>query len=165
MSPIVDKIVEQARADWRRVQTLSYSRNPRAYLKSVDTIPDLGKKRHTDKYCCNDAPVCLIRTYAKFYVKHVSTITRSTNILVYLLGGNPFLARMLLLWLQCAEDADIPMSSYVFESKEIILQHHKYDSNAQVKVNSRDCMDYLTELADPNEMLLDAMVADQKDLW
>jgi hypothetical protein len=55
-------------------------------------IPDLGEKRYADKSFFGDAPVCFLREYGKMFIKHVSTIVRSANILVYLVGGDPSLA-------------------------------------------------------------------------
>ena len=72
---------------------------------------------------------------------------------------------MLLLLLQCAEDGNVPMSSHVFESKEISLQHQGLDIDSEIKVNSRDCMEYITELANPDELLLDPLIVDQNDWW
>ena len=92
-------------------------------------------------------------------------MVRSTEILVYLVGGNPTLARMLLQWLKCADDDDMPLTSYVFDSASVTLKHQGSDANEHVTVNTRECMEYLIELADAKEMLSDALVSVHKDLW
>ena len=84
--------------------------------------------------------------------------------LVYLVGGNLILARMLLQWLICAEDGDVPMAAYVFKEENIVLQNQGSDTET-VSVNTRKCMIYLTQLADPKEILKDDLIVDQKDLW
>ena len=98
------------------------------------------------------------------YVRHTSTIVRSAEIWVYLIGGSPKLAQMLLQWIMCAGDGDVPMAEYVFESEDIVLQHQGCDDE-QVSVNTREIMKYLTELADPEDPLKDPLIANKKDLW
>ena len=71
---------------------------------------------------------------------------------------------MLLQWLKCAEDDEMPIASYVFESKNITLQHQGSDDRA-LTINTRECMEYLTELEDPKDMLKDILLSVQWDLW
>ena len=76
-------------------------------------------------------------------------IMRSTEILVYLIADSPYRACMLLLWLKCAESGDVPMSSYVFENNEVTLKYQGLCIKlieSESKVNSRECMNQLTEL-------------------
>ena len=67
-------------------------------------------------------------------------------------------------WLKCAKDNEMPIASYVFESKNITLQHQGSDDRV-ITINTRECMKYLTELADPKDMLKDALLSVQWDLW
>ena len=64
----------------------------------------------------------------------------------------------------CADDGDVPMAEYVFESEDIVLQHQGCDDE-QVSVNTREIMKYLTELADPEDLLKDPLIANKKELW
>ena len=57
------------------------------------------------------------------------------------------------------------MASYVFENTILSLKHHGENVGELTEVNSRDCMKYLTELADPAHMLTDSLLTDQKELW
>ena len=98
------------------------------------------------------------------FVKHTSTAVRSSEILIYLLGGNPTLAQMLLQWLMYAEEDDATLESHVFESKMIVLKHQG-SKKGTVEVDTRPCMEYLTALADPKEMLKDYLLCAEKDLW
>ena len=71
---------------------------------------------------------------------------------------------MLLQWIMCADDGDTPMAEYVFDDEDIILQHQGHD-NTPVLVNTRECMKYLTELADPKDLLKDPLIVKEKELW
>ena len=137
----------------------------KAYIEAVEKVPDLGEKQYADRTFFAAVPACLFREYSSMYVKHASTIVGLTEILVYLVGGNPTLARMLLQWLKCADDDDMPLTSYVFDSASVTLKHQGSDANEHVTVNTRECMEYLIELADAKEMLSDALVSVRKDLW
>ena len=97
-------------------------------------------------------------------MKQTSTDVRSAEILVYLVGGNPKLAKMLLQWIMCADDGDAPVAEYVFDDEDVILQHQGHDDEP-VLVNTRECMKYLTALADPNDLLKDPLIVDEKALW
>ena len=59
---------------------------------------------------------------------------------------------------------EIPISSYVFECKDIIL-NHQGTGDKSVEINTRSCIDYLTEKADPKEILKDSLLTIEKDLW
>ena len=62
----------------------------------VETIPDLGQKEHADHSFFNDAPEILFRGYSRMFMKHVSDKVRVSDIVLYLVGSNSVLARMLL---------------------------------------------------------------------
>ena len=160
--------VERCYVMWNELEDLTknWALKPEfeAYVAATEKIPDLGEKKYADKSFFDDAPVCFFEEYRRMFVKHVSTIVRSNEILVYLVGGNPILARMLLQWLICAEDGDVPMAAYVFKEENIVLQNQGSDTET-VSVNTRKCMIYLTQLADPKEILKDDLIVDQKDLW
>ena len=51
------------------------------------------------------------------------------------------------------------------KAKRLFSHHHGHDGGTQVKIDSRDCTIYMTELGDPNTVLLDALDADRKNLW
>ena len=137
----------------------------KACVGAIKRIPDLNEKQHADSRFFADAPACFFREYNNMFHKHVSTAVRSSDILIYLVGGNPILARMLLQWLKCAEDDEIPLTSYVFESITISLRHQESDTNEVISVDSRKCMEYLTELVDVKAMLRDTLLGVHKDLW
>ena len=92
----------------------------KAYFEAVEKIPDLGNKQFADKTFFDAAPVCFLRKYNTMFVL---TIVRSTDIVVYLVGGNPILTRMHLQWLKWAKDDDVWEASYVFDIRTITLQH------------------------------------------
>ena len=81
------------------------------------------------------------------FINHVSTIVRSTDIVVYLVGGNPILARMQLQWLKCAEEDDVPAASYMFDSRTITLQHYGCDRNESLTIDTHKRMKYLMSLS------------------
>ena len=56
-------------------------------------------------------------------VKHMSTIVSLADIPVYLVGRDPPCACILLQCLRYAEGTEMPLASYVFESKDISFQH------------------------------------------
>ena len=53
----------------------------------------------------------------------------------------------------------------MFESITISLRHQESDTNEVISVDSRQCMEYLTELADAKVMLCDTLLSVHKDLW
>ena len=63
-----------------------------AFLKALDDIPDLGEKRYADRSFFAAAPACFFREYCRMFVKHVSTAAISSEILIYMLSGDPHLA-------------------------------------------------------------------------
>ena len=134
------------------------------YLDAVERIPDLGQKEYADRSFFNDAPEVFFREYNRMFVKHISDKVRKSGIVVYMLGGNSVLARMLLRMLSCAKDGDVPMDLYGFDEDEINLWHHGQDG-APVAINTRKFMQYITEIADVNEMLADPLIVCQWDLW
>lgn len=125
---------------------MNWDRKPefKAYVDAIENIPDLFEKKYADRSFFGDAPAYLFGEYCKIFVKHVTIAVRPTEILVYLVGGNPTLAQLLLQWLKCAEDDDVPIASHVFDDKDAILQHQGFDVKS-VSVNTRECMIYLTE--------------------
>ena len=62
-------------------------------------------------------------------MKHVSSKVQKLDIVVYLVGGNYVLARMLLQMLACAKASNASINSYVFEEDEIHLWHHRQDGS------------------------------------
>ena len=64
-------------------------------------------------------------------------IVRLEDILIYLVGGDPCLARMLLRWLKCAERDDMLMLLYVFENIDLLLENHGSDG-ALIEINARN---------------------------
>ena len=97
------------------------------------------------------------------FVTHVSNKVRASDIVLYLVGGNSVLARMLLRMLACANDGDVAMNWHIFEEEEINLWHHGQDGSP-VKTHTQKCMEYLTTDVDANEMLRDSLVVCQWDL-
>ena len=95
----------------------------RPYVNAIEKVPDLGNKQYADKSFFVEAPQNFFREIQKSFAKHTSTACRSSEILIYMVGGNPTLARMLLQWLKFAEMDEAPMESHVFESKTITLKH------------------------------------------
>ena len=136
----------------------------KVYVKAIKKIPDLGEKRHANSRLFADAPACFFREYNHMFHKHVFTIVQSSDILIYLVGGNPILARMLIQGHKCAKDDEIPLTLYVFESITISLWYQESNTNEVISVDSCKCMEYLTELADAKAILCDTLLSDQKCL-
>ena len=132
------------------------------YLDAVKRIPDLGQKEYADRSFFNDAPELFFREYSHMFTKHISNKVRKSDIVLYLLGGNSVLARMLLQMLSSAKDNnDVRM---VFDENEINLWHHGQDGDP-VAIDTRRFKQYITEIADVNEMLADPLIVCQWDLW
>ena len=70
------------------------------YVEAIKQTPDLGKKQHANSTFFVDAPAHFFHKYNNMFHKHVSTVVRLSDVLIYLVGGNPILARMLLQWLK-----------------------------------------------------------------
>ena len=88
-----------------------------SFLKAVSSIPDLGDKTLVDKNYFIDAPGCFFKHSNEMFMKHVAKNVLTNDIVVYLIGGNPTLAQMLLNWLAVAEDNQ-DMDGYVFPSEQ-----------------------------------------------
>ena len=159
--------VERCYVMWRDMNCLfedeGWKRRPefKAYLNAIEKVPDLGNKKYADRTFFHSVPSNFFREMKSTFSKHTSKAVRSSGILIYLIGGNPTLSRMLLQWLRFAEEDTEPLTSYVFESKTIKLRNQG-SKKGPVMVDTRRCMEYLTELADPEVMLADpkAMLAD-----
>ena len=66
-----------------------------AYVKAINRIRDfLGGKKYADRSFFLDAPDYYSSSsyLCDMFIKHVSTIVQSEEILVYLVAGNPHLA-------------------------------------------------------------------------
>ena len=97
------------------------------------------------------------------YADHVEKVWRSNEMLIYLIGGNPRLAQLMAQWLWHHSEND--GAHFEWPSEDIQLKGHDALGRT-MRVNSRNCMDYLTKSADPMEMLNDPLVKMmQPDLW
>jgi len=99
------------------------------------------------------------------FVKHVATNVLKNDVVVYLIGGNPSLVQMLLNWMAVTEDNQ-DMDSYVFPSEQLRLgtEHGSRDDTSLV-INTRMCLEYLTSIVEPLEILKDPLIVESKDLW
>ena len=89
---------------------------------------------------------------------------RHWKILSYIVAGDPTLAQMYLNWLVVADEGN-SVEDYCFPSETIKLENHM-SSNEAIEINTRECMDYLTEEADPKKILDDPIIKNNKNmLW
>ena len=86
----------------------------------------------------------------------------SSKIVVYLINGNPTLAKMFLNWLAHVDEGG-DHNNYNFPSETVQLKHQDVDKGL-VRVDSRECMEYLTSKCGPKEILLDPLVSENKEL-
>ena len=134
------------------------------FIEALDSIPDLKNKKHIDKNFFIAAPTIFFDKYNQMFVKHVSTIMRTNEILVYMVGGDPTLAKHLLQWLWAADNGE-DMASYVFPSETITLKHQGASDDTAIQIDTRECLKYLTAKADPHTILEDPLINDHKQLW
>ena len=66
------------------------------YTEAIETMLYLGKKENANLSFFVGAPEIFFHEYDRFFVKHVSSKVQRSDIVVYLVGGNSVLARMLL---------------------------------------------------------------------
>ena len=85
------------------------------------------------------------------------------KIVSYIVAGDPTLAQIFFNWLVVA-DQGISVDDYRWPSKVIELKGHTV-SNQTVKVNTRECLDYLMGAAEPKKILAGPLIRNHKDLW
>ena len=104
------------------------------------------------------------------YSDHVESVWRSNSILPYILGGNPRLAQIFAMWLHHfeegrGEDDNGNVDEFVWPGETVEISGHTI-SGLQEKINTAECMRYLTAKADPIKILGDPLIKDVKPyLW
>jgi hypothetical protein len=130
------------------------------YLDALEKIPYAGDVNNAGKEFFNKMPSKILRKFRQVFQKHVFPCWTSNDILHYIIGGNPTLARHFAAMLvhyktnlptsnddNNDDDDDIDVSPYEFPDEDITLDRHKV-RNGDVVVNVRECMSYLTKYAD-----------------
>ena len=91
------------------------------------------------------------------------------QILPYIIVGDPILAKWLARWLlhfklnlEHDEDGNMP-TAFVWPDEYINIKGHDTSGNA-VRVNIRECMEYLTKGHGANKILEDPNIRDHKEL-
>ena len=137
------------------------------YLDEVSKIPEKGSVSKVGKEFFDKMPGKVFEKFRYVFDKHVTSCWCSDDILHYIIGGNPTLANEFAAWLNHYDsmigasetlaslglnEDDVDVEVHEFTDKEITLEHHKV-RNGDIKVNVRDCLDYLTADADRAHIL------------
>ena len=143
------------------------------YLKALEGIPYLGKvERGGREYFAKMEKVFLEEFMASFR-DHVESVWRSNEILPYILGGSPVLAKEFAKYLHyyyensgaMDDDGDGNVAPYAWSTEIVELEGHDITGDT-IKVEIAACMGYLFENADPYEILNDPLIEPYKDqLW
>jgi len=132
------------------------------YREAIEGISELGEINKGGREFFRQLPDTFLKTFRASYVKLVESCWRHWRIVSYIIAGDPTLAQMYLNWLVAAEQGQ-DMQAYRFPSKVVELEGH-VSSGETVEVNTRDCLEYLTEKADPKKILEDPLINSNKDL-
>ena len=103
---------------------------------------------------------------------HVLKRWKNPDILHYMIGGEPILAREFACWLVCGRenagvaqmgDQDSSRDEHVFSDLVIELDKFHITNSGPIKINVRECMTYLTtgeggNIVDPAHILKDKFV-------
>ena len=132
------------------------------YRDAIEGISELGEVRNGGREFFTKLPVTFLEKFVASYVKLVESCWRHWKIVSYVVAGDPTLAQLYLNWL-VAVDEGHEMEDYCFPRKLIKLENH-VSSNATIEVDTRECMEYLTAVADPAKILEDPLIKDNKVL-
>ena len=132
------------------------------YREAILDISELGDVSNGGREFFHSLPKVFLKTFVASYSKLVESCWRHWKILSYIVAGNPTLAQMYLNWLVIA-DGGQDMRDYCWPSKTIELEHHTA-SGETVEIDTRPCLEYLTEKADTEKILSDPLIKDNNDL-
>ena len=157
-----DKLKELENGGWKNKPQFA------PYLKALEKVPNAGDVSNAGKEFFNEMPEKILKKFRSIFEKHVVSCWCSDDILHYIIGGNPTLAKHFAAWLvhyktneddasllaagSSSVNEDIEVEAYEFPNESITLEHHKV-RNGDVVVNIRDCMTYLTANADIDYIL------------
>ena len=119
-----------------------------AYYDAVDAIPDLQDKTLVDKNYFLEAPGLFFKLYGEMFQKHVIDTLVTEEIMIYMVGAQPELAKVLLEWIFFAKNDEGDISSYEFPDRMLQLTHQGSSSDESTTINIRDAMTFLTTVVD-----------------
>ena len=155
----LDDLLDDSSSDsWRRRSEFA------AYREAIKGISELGDVNNGGREFFHTLPKVFLKTFVVSYSKLVESCWRHWKILSYIVAGNPVLAQMYLNWLVIADEGN-DMRDYCWPSKTIELEHHTTYGET-VEIDTRSCMEYLTEKASKHteKILADPLIKDNKDL-
>ena len=128
------------------------------FLNAMTNIPDLGDNTLADRNYFVEASNCFFRHYKEMFGKHVAKNVLTNDIVIYLIGGNATLARMLLNWLVVAKESSNVNSSIFLNERLWLRKEHGSSDDPLLVIDTRKCLKYLTSTADPLEILKDQLI-------
>ena len=142
------------------------------YMKALDGMPVLGSIEAGGRELFSKMETVFFEEFTASFADHIESVWRTNEILLYLLGGNPRLAKLTASWswLFSFEEnagADEQGNAAIFEWPDDAIDVEGHDiSGGSVHIKTADCMKYLTENADPMAILSDPLIMAHKgQLW
>ena len=144
--------------------THSWKKHPDfcAYREAIADISELGEVNKGGREYFIQLPTSFLKTFIASYRKLVESCWRHWKIVLYIIAGNPTLANLYLNWLVVADEGK-DVEDYCFPSKTIYLKGH-VTTGETVEVDTRACLEYITERVDPKKVLNDPLISDNKAL-
>ena len=134
------------------------------YLESIKGMPELGHIEEGGIEFFRHIPTCFLDECIGVFDRMIENTWLAEKKLVYLIAGNPTLSRLFLEWLVAANGGE-DMGSYIFPSIQIELMHHSVD-NTPVSIDTRECLQFLLNDADPAAICKDPLIRmNQSLLW
>ena len=134
-----------------------------AFRESIKDMPELGEiGKGGAEYFAHYSECFFNETIASFN-KLLGETWRMEKLLVYIIAGNPTLARHFLQWLAYADEGNNP-KDYVFDPIQVVELEFHSASNDTVTIGLQECMGYLLDGADAQAMLNDPLIKDNKEL-
>lgn len=101
------------------------------YIASLDGLPSLGDVKKGGLEFMTKAVDLFFKEDKNSSIKHIYTHWTSQMILVYIIGGDPELAREFIRWLNACRDGALAAGTFEWSQKEIELENHiKHTANA-----------------------------------
>eukprot|EP00956_Cyclotella_meneghiniana_P013908 scaffold20456_cov91-Cyclotella_meneghiniana.AAC.1 len=138
-----------------------------AYFKALKGIPSDGEIKDGNLESFIKMRKTFFDTFSSTYTEHVESCWRhDPKIIVYIIGGDAVLAQWFIRWLiHCEENQGVVENavSFEFPDMEIEVKHHNTNGDS-VKVNVRECMEYIIGKKHAADILPDPLIKDHKDL-
>ena len=134
------------------------------YRESIKNLPELGEVSNGGIEFFRHLPKVFFDECIGVFNRMIEDTWRNEKMMVYLIAGNPILAR---LFLKCLAHVDGggDMDGYNFPSETIQLEYHDA-SNKTVEIDTRECLDYLLkgDRFDVQKICDDKFIQDHEDL-